>query len=230
MRTQKIGFVLTLLMVAGLSGSASAGDANCDNGYCNGDGEHCSWFADEYDHPGGTRQKYKYGKYWPPYARPVGCKEPYMHRYHRAHYWPYPYNCADRSAVRQVIDQQSYNGWMKYTTLYAYHFNPETQELNQSGRLNLRRIALCTPEKYRTAYVAAAMDPQDCEIRMANVTTALTTICGSEAGAPPIHLRVAQSIGTPAEEVYLIRGAYLQSTPAPRLPYLPYGATAPAAE
>ncbi len=218
MRIQKLRSVFTLVFLAGLTSMASAGD----------DYYGCS--SNECFHPGGARQKYKFGKNWPPYARPVGCKEPYMHKYHRAHYWPYPYMCDDRSVIRQVVQQQSDNGWMNYTTLYDYHFDASTQELNQAGRLKLQWIALYSPERYRTAYVAASLDPRDSEIRLANTTSLIATICGSEDAAPPVMLRRAQSIGTPAEEVYLIRGAYLLSTPAPRLPYQAYGADAPEAE
>lgn len=196
------------MIVVGLSTTAFA------------EGKWTRWFSSDCQYPGGSRQVCKHGKLWPPYPRPVGPKEPFMHKYHRTHYWPYPYVCDDRSVVRQVCDQQSQNGWMAYTTLYDYHFDPATQELNQSGRLKLEWIAQQTPQRYRVAYVAASLNPQDSDIRLANVKAILAGICGSEDAMPPVCLRIAQSVGTPAEEVYLIRGAYLQSTPAPRLPYV----------
>jgi len=205
MKTNQLRFVFGLLILAGMATTASAGDHE--------------WFSSQRQYPAGSRQVYKHGKLWPPYPRACGPKEPYMHVYHRVHYWPYPYVCEDRSIVRQVAQQQADNGWMNYTTLYDYHFDGETQELNQAGRLKLEWIAFYSPARYRTVYVAKALDPRDSDIRLANATATVTAMCGDEEPAPPICLRRAQSIGTPAEEVYLIRGAYLLSTPEPRLQY-----------
>ncbi len=207
MKTQKLRIVLTLVILAGLTATASA------------ESKWTRWFTSEASYPTGSRQVYKHGKAWPPYPRPVGPKEPFMHKYHRAHYWPLPYVCDDRSVVRQALQQQSDNGWANYTTLYDFHFDAETQELNQSGRIKLQWITRYCPERYRVAYVAAALDERDNEFRMANVKAATAALDAITHCDTPVMMRIAQSVGTPAEEVYLIREAYLLSTPIPRLPY-----------
>ncbi len=207
MRTHKIKIVLSLVILAGMTASASA------------ESKWTRWFTSKGTYPTGSRQVCKHGKLWPPYPRPIGPKEPFMHKYHRAHYWPYPYICDDRSAVRQVCDQQTTNGWANYTTLYDFHFDAETQELNQAGRMKLQWITRYCPAKYRLAYVAIGMSEQDSEIRLANVQAAAAAMAFGDLCEVPVSLRIAQSVGTPADEVFLIRGSYLLSTPVPRIPY-----------
>lgn len=116
------------------------------------------------------------------------------------------------------MQTQANNGWRSYTTLYDYHFDADTQELNQAGRLKLRWISLHVPQQYRLAYVAEGLTTQDSEIRLANVQTAADSISGTDS-SPPVILRAAQALGTPAQEVDLLRRSYLGSIPEPRLPY-----------
>ena len=198
--------VLTLLCLLMLTSTASA------------ENKLFRWFSSDWSYPGGTRQKFKHGKLWPPFARPTGKSEPFMHKYHRAHYWPLPYVCEDRNYVRQVLYQQTENGWTGYTTLYDHHFDVNTQELNQSGRRHLRWIAFHAPQEHRKAYVAEGYSPKDSQIRLANVRASLAALMPPEAGAPPVMLRRAIAVGRPAEEVDEIRRAYLESIPIPRVP------------
>lgn len=207
MTTFKLRCVLTLVCLTTLSATATA------------ESKWTRWFTSKWSYPAGTRQEYSHGKLWPPYARPVGKAEPFMHKYHRNHYWPHPYVCDDRAVIRQVVQQQANNGWRNYTTLYGYHFDSKTQELNQAGRLKLRWIAVHTPQRYRVTYVAEAMTAQDSQIRLANVQSTVSALTSQNGEALPVMLRVAQSVGTPAEEVNLLRNSYLQAIPAPRIPF-----------
>ena len=93
-----------------------------------------AWYADRASDPVGSRQRLIKGKFWPPTPRPTGRSQIPSHRYHSAHYWPYPYKCEDRAFVRQVSNSQISNGWVMATTLYSYHFNPDTNQLTRSGR------------------------------------------------------------------------------------------------
>jgi hypothetical protein len=173
------------------------------------------WWAWRAQDPPGTRQVEKEGKLWPPYARPVGPEQHWKHKYHHAHYWPYPYNCADEAYVRNVIDMQSNAGWVSATTLLDYHFLEDTHELNTAGRGQLFWILTHCPAQYRTVYVAQGMSPQIAQVRLARVQEAAKEF--APEGSVPIVLRQAISYGRSAEEIDQLRRLELTSTPRPRL-------------
>jgi hypothetical protein len=146
------------------------------------------WGHPQSDTPPGSRMHCKYGKAWPLEARPCGPSEPCIHRYHTAHYWPDPYRWTDRNDVRNILAMQKNNGWITAMTLYDQHFDPATQQLNDSGRIQLRWILLHTPPQRRTTWVQA----------------------GENAANSQAH-------GWSAQEADLVRRSYLGSMPQPRL-------------
>lgn len=165
----------------------------------------------------GSRMHEHSGKQWPPFARPVGEPEPYMHRYHSAHYWPHPYQQEDRSVVRDALDQQTQAGWVAATTLFDQYFDAETNELNQAGRVHLRWIMQYAPPSRRSAYVATADSPAHSQVRLASVQSEATVIAAG-GQIPSITLRTCQSVGTSAEIVNRVHRNFIESTPTPRLP------------
>lgn len=166
--------------------------------------------------PVGARQKYKYGKAWPPYPRPIGEPQLLVHRYHSAHYWPWPYIDQDRSYVRNLSQLHVSNGWINATTLYDYHFDPSTHELNRAGRIQLQWILVNAPQQYRLAFVQTASDAEQSQRRLASVQSHSANLVGAE-NAPPVMLRVASPLRRAAEEVDAIRRKELQSIPVPRI-------------
>jgi hypothetical protein len=162
----------------------------------------------------GSRMKCHGGKQWPTVARPCGPSEPFAHRYHTNHYWPNPYRWNDRGSVRARIEACSSSGWMTATTLYEQHFDPETNLINEAGKIHLRWILMHTPSSRRTTFVQAGDAPVVSQTRQASAQAASAEILGE---ACPIVLRVCQPLGTPAQEVDLIRRAYLSSWPVPRI-------------
>ncbi|HLJ10443.1 MAG TPA: hypothetical protein VKU82_04605 [Planctomycetaceae bacterium] len=165
----------------------------------------------------GSRMRYHAGKQWPLEPRPCGPSEPCVHRYHTAHYWPDPYRWQDRMSVRTHFAAQSAAGWMTNTTLYDQHFDPATQELNDSGRVHLRWILLYAPPQRRTPWVQAGDVAQISQTRLASVQNEAAAILGADA--PIICLRVCQPYGAPAQEVDLVRRSYLTTIPEPRISY-----------
>jgi len=176
-----------------------------------------SWFAARASDPVGARQKYYKGKYWPPYPRPTGEPLPWIHRFHAAHYWPYPYNIQDRTIVRDMTDRQVANGWMLASTLYEYHFVEGRNDLTRAGLLQLRWILENVPLEHRVIFVQSAYDNDARQARLNNVKTAAQRIVGEEASIPPVMLRVTSPLARPAEEVRQIRDAELKSQPKPRI-------------
>ena len=153
--------------------------------------------------PIGSRQIYKHGKLWPPTPRPTGPANLPSHIYHAEHYWPHPYNCQDQDYVRSLSAAQVSNGWVTMTTLYDYHFD-ETQQLNESGRMQLRWILENAPARHRYAFVQAGNDSASSEIRLAAVKANASQLVGPDQ-VPPVLVRVTSPLGRPAEEIDDIR-------------------------
>ena len=185
---------------------------------CAGDGPKWhseEWYQQRACDPPGTRQVEKYGKQWPPYARPVGQGMTFWHKYHHAHYWPHPYNCEDRDYVHGVIQQQTNNGWEIATTLHDYHFDQESNRLNTAGDAHLRWILMQAPAQYRTAYVSRGSSDVIGQIRLAQVQESAQALVGNNV--PPILLKHDAFLGRPAVEIDTLRRLELQSIPQPRL-------------
>ncbi|MEX0702934.1 MAG: hypothetical protein WD069_12640 [Planctomycetales bacterium] len=204
-------------------------DGNCPNGGCP-HGEppkrwSDEWYALRACDPVSARQVEHCGKQWPPYPRPCGEKPEFSHIYHAAHYWPYPYVCDDRAYVRSVLALQEQNGWTEATTLYEYHFDADTQQVNQPGRLHLRWILQNPRPEYRLIYVQTADTPDVTQARLDSARAAAIELAG-EANLPPIMPRVTDPLGRPAREIDLIQRAIFDTVPQPRIQYnaLPSGA------
>jgi len=179
------------------------------------DGEHGEWFDDVHDSgPVGSSQRYRKGKLWPPYPRPRENGE-WSTQFHAAMYWPHPYNCWDRSYVKNISATQIANGWAQATTLYAYHFNPETHQLNPAGLIQLRWILEQCPAQYRTIYVQSGNGGAVNEMRLASVQSEATLIAG--VASTPVQVRPLQLAGRPATEVDTIRRTELKTMPQPRV-------------
>ena len=202
---RKISLVLIPLSLLSLAGLLSADDAE--------------FLYPQYDSLPGTRVSYHSGKQWPLAPRPCGPHEPFIHRYHTAHYWPDPYRWQDRASVRAHIAAQSAAGWLTNTTLYDQHFDPETQELNDSGRVHLKWILMFAPPQRRTPWVQVGDSAEISQVRLASAQNEAAAMLGN--GAPPIMLRVCQPYGASAQEVDLVRRAYLSSMPVPQISYTP---------
>lgn len=182
------------------------------------------WYAIEAQKPVGARQREHCGKLWPPFARPTGEPMEFSHKFHFAHYWPYPFHCEDRAFVRELSNRQVHNGWIAHTTLYDYHFDEDTHKLNNSGFLKLRWILQNAPQDRRMVSVQAGRSEAVSQQRVASVEVEANRIAG-DANLPAVALRVTEPLGRPAMEVDAIRRSELESMPSPRITYtqLPTG-------
>jgi len=204
---RKASLALVPAAVSLFAGIAAAGDPEF-------------WYPTQDSLPG-SRMYYHAGKQWPLEPRPYCIpSEPCIHRYHTAHYWPDPWRWMDRMSVRNHLATEVDAGWLTNTTLYDQHFDPETQELNDAGRVHLRWILLYAPPQRRRPWVQAGDAAQASQTRLASVQGEATAIIGA-ANCPPIMLRVCQPYGAPAQEVDLVRRSYLTTIPEPRISYVP---------
>ncbi|WP_437188485.1 hypothetical protein SH668x_001932 [Planctomicrobium sp. SH668] len=174
------------------------------------------YYAERASDPPGARQLYRHGKLWPPVPRPVGPNQLFVHRYHTAHYWPHPYICDDREAVNAIAYTQVQNGWLKETTLYSYHFDPVSNELNSSGVNHLRWIMMNVPVEYRSIAVANDYRAEVTAARASNVERELVQLMGANSGIQ-VATRYAEPVGRPAKEVQAIFEAATANAPPPIL-------------
>lgn len=180
------------------------------------DSRRADWYARRALDPVGTRRTYSKGKFWPPYPRPEGLAMLPSHRFHAEHYWPLPYVCDDRQYVRTLISRQEDAGWMDNTTLYDYHFESDTHELNRSGRLHVMWVIRNAPQHRRILYVQTAENLKQTDIRLASTRAATGNMVGATA-MPPVIPRVTSPLGRPALEVDAIQRADRDSQPVPRI-------------
>ncbi|SFJ30189.1 hypothetical protein [Planctomicrobium piriforme] len=166
--------------------------------------------------PPGARQVYKDGKLWPPFPRPTGPHQLFVHKYHHTHYWPYPYVCDDRESVRTFVDAQVSNGWLSSTTLYDFHFDPATGDLNSAGKEHLYWIVHHVPMEYRQVHVAIGQDPKVTTERSRSVEIELARLGGSDPSMP-VLTRYADPVGRPASEVQAIFRSAQENMPPPIL-------------
>lgn len=222
----RTGILLCAIGCLTATGTVSAQQPACQNGsgYC----EHCDdckkprlfskeWYEARSHLPIGTRQKYKYGKTWPPYERPTE-NAPVMQRYHAAHYWPYPYDCHDRAAMNSILSTHISNGWSDATTLYDYHFDADTQQLTQAGILHLQWILQDTPTQHRRALVQTSAIEGANETRLSSVQEIADRLSAGQQTLA-VELRNTTPTGRPAGEINAIRRAEMESLPSPRIKY-----------
>lgn len=181
----------------------------------NRDQVRADWYARRALDPVGSRQKYYKGKMWPPFPRPQGVSQLPTHAYHAAHYWPHPYLCYDRQSVRDFVTAQEEAGWTQATTLYDYHFDPDSQTLNRAGRIHVNWIIRTVPPSRRLLFVQAGSSTTASQYRMASAQNEAQEILGEMA--PPVILRVTTPLGRPALEVDRIQRGDRDSQPVPRI-------------
>lgn len=203
-------------VVLGTTGCASLG-LRCEDDYCGPEPGSAEWWEAKASLPVGARQRFHNGKVWPPFVRPTGEAQQFSHRFHAAHYWPYPYVCEDRAFMKNLWEEQAASGWMDATTLYDYHFDPQSDELNDPGLDHLNWVMHTIPEKRRIIFVQGSYENEISAGRLQAVQQAAAEMAANEE-IPAIVLRMTMPLGRPAVEVDMIRQGALNSFPIPRVP------------
>lgn len=214
---RKLAFPLTLLMAGAIQGCAAGPQffGHTDKTSCHEPGSD-EWWAEKALLPPGQRQKCKKGKIWPASPRSTEPPQKFSHTYHSEHYWPLPYVCQDRAAVRNMMDMQTSLGWQEETTIYDRHFDPSTNQLTHAGELHLERIVYVVPPERRAVYVQSTHDAGMDAVRMEIVNAAIASISNGNNDVP-VSLRECQQHSRAASEIQVINSMYNASAPSPRL-------------
>ncbi|MEZ6099488.1 MAG: hypothetical protein R3E01_10990 [Pirellulaceae bacterium] len=134
----------------------------------------------------------------------------------RNNVWPNPFVLQDRITVCAPFTAMTTAGWMRQNTISHLHFNPETQQLTETGRLKVRSILTQGPEDSRDIYIVKGQDAEQTEIRMTSVRDAAVHFLPA-GGVPNVTAIDREYRAWNADEVDAIARKQKQSIPAPRL-------------
>jgi hypothetical protein len=138
--------------------------------------------------------------------------------------WPDPFDCADRGTVRAPFVTMVANGWRRQNMLGEFHFEPETGQLTEAGRLKVRWILITGPQQHRLIYVHMADTNEETSARIAAVRQWATQIAPNDL--PPVLPTSISDDGWPADQVDAIARKFRDSAyPQLELPGLPKGGT-----
>ena len=135
-----------------------------------------------------------------------------------------PYVCEDRAVTNAILDTQTANGWRTSTTLYDYHFDADSGDLNTYGKQQLTWIVHHVPEQFRQVHIATSMEPRLNSERTRSVEQYLTRLPGYDPSMA-VTTRIADPEGRPAVEVQAIFKSAQENMPPPILSKITTGVT-----
>lgn len=131
--------------------------------------------------------------------------------------WPEQYLPADRIAARAPFAAMIANGWRAQNTISTYHFNEETGELNDTGRLKVRSVMFETPVEWRTLYVLRADRPDLTSARLKSVQDFAGELAQNEP-VPPVIVTTVEPRGMRGDVANRVNQQFMENAPAPVLP------------
>ncbi|MEN6458756.1 MAG: hypothetical protein ABFC63_07475 [Thermoguttaceae bacterium] len=132
--------------------------------------------------------------------------------------WPDPFQTADRASVRAPFCAMVANGWRRQNMLGEFHFEPQSGQLTEAGRLKVHWILTACPEQHRQIYVHTATTSEETAARVASVQQVAAQLARDDmARMVPVMTTSIADDGWPASRVDAISRKMLSSTPIPRL-------------
>lgn len=131
--------------------------------------------------------------------------------------WPEQYLPADRIATRAPFAAMIANGWRAQNTISTYHFNEETGELNDTGRLKVRSVLFETPAEWRTLYVLRADRAELTSARLKSVQDYAAKLAQDEP-VPPVLMTTVEPRGMRGDVADRVGRQFIENAPAPVLP------------
>jgi hypothetical protein len=131
--------------------------------------------------------------------------------------WPNPFVAQDRLAACSPFVTMTVNGWRDQCTLSNFHFDPESQQLTEVGRLRVQQILREHPEMYRNVFVVRGTTPEATTARVDSAQQFVNNLAGQETGSE-VRLVELEPRGVTADDVQMISSKLKSSMPDPRLP------------
>ncbi len=131
--------------------------------------------------------------------------------------WPSPYIMPARNSINAMYESMISNGWRRQNLLGRHHFDADTQQLTQAGKLKVEWILTQTPPQRRNIFVERGADESLTAKRIESIQqyTARMSPAPGPAMITDTHL-VAE--GHPASAVDAMFTGYQSNKPAPVLP------------
>lgn len=136
---------------------------------------------------------------------------------HWINQWPEPFAAADRQALRVPFEIMIQNGWQRQNTLGSNLFHPQTQEVSDFGKRQLRRILLQHPENRRQVFVEQGETKEVTGARVDSVQQSIAAMFPNRAQPTVLQARRGP-VGTAASTIDAVYRKFNASIEEPRLP------------
>ena len=129
---------------------------------------------------------------------------------------------ADRERASAPFDTMVRNGWRRQNLLGKHHFNEDSTQLTQAGKLRVQWILTQPPQEFRQVFIEQSFAEGVTPARTATVNQFATTILqgGGIANISETHI---VSDGRPATMVDFVNTTFRENMPVPVLPDNTYG-------
>lgn len=136
--------------------------------------------------------------------------------YYRNKMWPLPFRAMDTRSVLDHFAVQRNNGWKLHNTVGASMFDPNTQQLTDSGKAHVRWIITRAPQDRRVVFVLQGDAPQQTATRVESTQLAISEII-PVGPLPQLYVTDQDAPGSSGVYQTAITRAMATSVPAPRL-------------
>ena len=134
--------------------------------------------------------------------------------------WPEPFVQADRVAVRAPLEIAANNGWRLQNTLSDHHFDVETHQLTQAGKLKVHSILTDSPPHRRSVWVLVGPSANSTVKRVDSVQQTVAQMI-PQGPMPPVLQSTENPPTWTAERIDVISRKAVTAQPAPILPPKP---------
>ena len=131
--------------------------------------------------------------------------------------WPQQYVGADRVRAKAPFDAMVRNGWRRQNLLGHHHFNEDSTQLTQAGKLRVQWILTQPPQEFRQVFIERSLIEGITETRIATINDFASQVLrdGGVADVTETHI---VSDGRPATMVDFVNTTFRENMPIPALP------------
>jgi hypothetical protein len=131
--------------------------------------------------------------------------------------WPTQYVMQPRNSICTTFELMANNGWRRQNLLGRYHFQPDSTELSDAGRLKVQWILTQTPPHRRQVFVERAVTQDETTQRVASVQQWAEDLSFID-GVAAVNETHIIDYGRPAGAVDAIFTGFSANQPPPVLP------------